>query len=130
MFHLRRVISSHNFSTNIRSISFNQVKSVISHNIPYISLAIGAFALGFQTMVLHPWHEHLSEQFEQLQKEIDRLDQVSSELTTKMEQIVEIGREVKAKERQNMHTSQEILKKLEETKGKMHKMHQPITPMD
>lgn len=111
--------------------SFSRLTLIFQReNIPYIGLAVGAFALGFQTLVLHPWHDHLSEQFEQLEKEIDRLDKVSSELKTKMEHIVEIGREVKAKERQNMQTSQEILKKIGETKGKMQTLHQPVTPMD
>jgi hypothetical protein len=99
-------------------------------SIPYISLGIGAFALAFQMLVLHPWHDRLSEQFDHLEKEIDELDKVASQLTTKMERVVEIGKEVKEKERQNMTTSLEILTKIEHTKEKMQLMHQSPTPMD
>jgi hypothetical protein len=99
-------------------------------SIPYISLAVGAFALGFQGFVLHPWHDRLSEQFDKIEKEIHQLDLVTSELTVKMERVVDIGREVKAKERQNITTSQEILSKLEKTKETIAIMHQAPTPMD
>jgi hypothetical protein len=99
-------------------------------SIPYISLGVGAFALGFQMLVLHPWHDHLSEQFDQLEKEIDELDKVSAELTTKMVRVVEIGKELKAKERQNMVTAQEILAKIAHTKEETQLMHQSPTPMD
>jgi hypothetical protein len=118
------------FTASKRSFSGTLALIFRKESIPYISLAVGAFALGFQGTVLHPWHEHLSEQFDKIEKEIHQLDLVTSELTGKMQRVVEIGKEVKAKERENVAKSQEILSKLEKTRETIAVMHQAPTPMD
>ena len=107
-----------------RSVSMKYSSLFTKDMIPYFSLGIGAFALGLQMLVLHPWHDRLSAQFTELEREIKELDNVANEFTRKMERIVEIGKEVKAKERRNMMTSQEILTKIQYTKQKMESMHQ------
>lgn len=36
-------------------------------SVPLFGLAVGLSAFAFQTMVLYPWHDELSEQFDRLQ---------------------------------------------------------------
>ncbi len=88
-------------------------------NIPYIGLFVGCCALAFQTMVLYPWHDKLSEEFDQLEHDIRRVEKISAQLKHKMDEVIRLEQEVKAKERLVLDSSKEILSKIEQTKEKV-----------
>mmetsp|Transcript_23480 Transcript_23480/g.24114 ORF Transcript_23480/g.24114 Transcript_23480/m.24114 type:complete len:130 (-) Transcript_23480:466-855(-) len=104
---------------NKRNVITTTKKIFARENIPYFGLFVGACALGFQTLVLHPWHDHLSEQFDQLEERIHKLDAFAQTLVIKMDEVVKLEEEVKIKELRVLDSSQEILSKIEQTEKKI-----------
>lgn len=49
----------------------------------WVGLGVAVTALGFQTMVLYPWHHELSTQIDDLKQVIEKQGQVIQSLTNK-----------------------------------------------
>ena len=88
-------------------------------NIPTIGLLIGVSALCFQTMILFPWHRVLADQFEDLEKSITKMEKVAIDLNSKMDEVIALEKDVKAKERLVLDSSEKILSKIEQTNARV-----------
>ena len=49
---------------------FSRIVERFSRNLPLVNFALSSAGLMFQTCVLHPWHNQLSKQMDQLNKQL------------------------------------------------------------
>lgn len=76
-FTARSVKTVRNYSTT----TFNSKNIFRKENIPTFGFVIGVVALGVQIFLLYPWHHILSDQFDELQVGILRLNSNQTTLT-------------------------------------------------
>lgn len=114
------------FTRNFFRYNNKQFKRTITNekfftkeNIPTIGLLVGVSALCFQTMILFPWHQVLSDQFNDLELNITKMEKVATDLNTKMDEVIKLEKEVKAKERLVLDSSEKILNKIEQTNARV-----------
>jgi neutral trehalase len=84
-------------------------------NIPTISLVIGSCALCFQTMVLFPWHQTLSDQFETMERNMKKMEDISKQLNEQMDEIITLETAIQRKNAVVLNSSLKILSELQET---------------
>ena len=77
--------------------------------VPLIGVVVGLCAFSFQVGVLFPWHHELSVQFEQLQDVVVKVEKITASLDERMNTVVRLEEEVKAKERRILDKEEEIL---------------------
>jgi septal ring factor EnvC (AmiA/AmiB activator) len=83
-------------------------------NIPTLSLVIGTCALCFQTMILFPWHQTLSTQFDSMERNIEKMEAISNQLNKQLDELLQLENEIKTKNKIVSNSAQKILTELEE----------------
>ena len=116
--------------------SRRRFSSILSkENIPTIGFCVGITALSVQVWLLYPWHSTLSKQFDDLQvttfwfstfwilcgkinnhywwinlqKEIENMGRITTDVTVKLERVREMEVEVKTKEKKILAESERML---------------------
>lgn len=103
---------------------FNDLKGKRTYlsreNIPTISLIIGSCALFFQTMILFPWHQVLSKQFDSMERNVKKMEDLTVKLNQQMNELLQLEEQIKRKNNIVLESSQRILSELEETEEEIH----------
>jgi hypothetical protein len=99
-------------------------------NIPTISLVIGSCALLFQTMVLFPWHQVLSEQFNTMERNMTKMEDISKQLNQQMDELITLEMQIKKKNEIVLNASQKILSELHETEEHIHSIKKEYIDLD